>query len=154
MNNEHVKLLEKTISPILDNKKEYSTIKEEDIRNTINAFQPLIALQTLDKITSEEVEQAIKNLESRYKITMDTGAMLKEDNYKKWYFNSRVERGTKHWDRYKRYLEETVFLPRTVIDKIDDSSDEIMDVLGDPLSDTKIERKGLVIGAVQSCFNE
>lgn len=147
---ENVILLEKTVTPFLEQKKESDNLKEEEIRKTIEAFQPVIEMQISQKLTSEEIEQAIKNLESRYRITMDTGIMLKEDNYKKWYFNSRVERGTKHWDRYKRYLEQTVFLPKTVIDKIDESSDEIMDALGDPMADTKIERKGLVIGAVQS----
>lgn len=145
MNKENVVKLEKYAQNYLSDKKESGKIKEEEIRKAVGLFQPFI-----ENLTSDEIEQAIKNLESRYRITMDTGAMLKEDNYKKWYFNSRVERGTRHWDRYKRYLEETVFLPRAVIDTIDDSSDEIMDVLGDPLADTKIERKGLVIGAVQS----
>lgn len=150
MNSENIELLVETVFPTLNKKKISGVLKEEDIRKTVKVFQSIVEMQITNKLTSEEIEQAIKNLECHYRIKMDTGVMLKEENYKKWYFNSRFERGTKHWDRYKSYLEKSIRLPMEVIDSIDQSSDEIMDVLGDPLADTKIERKGLVIGAVQS----
>ena len=84
MNNENIRLLEKIVAPILDRKKQLNSLKEEDIRNSVECMKNIVEIQANEKLTFKEVEKAIKNLESRYKITMDTGVMLKEDNYKKW----------------------------------------------------------------------
>lgn len=99
--------------------------------------------------TEEEIHIAIANIEARFKISMDTGSILKEDNYQKWYRASKAERGTEYWDRYNQYLNDQG-MPPNVIQRIDGASDDMMEVLGDPKSDVEFKRKGLVIGAVQS----
>lgn len=119
---------------------------EKVIRSSITQFRPIVP-----NVTSEEVEEAIKNLEKRYYITMDSGVVLRnKETYKKWYFNSQSKRGTSYWDRYQRYLLEEARMPSQVVDKIGEAADEIMDSLADPQLDTNFSRKGLVIGAVQS----
>lgn len=148
MNNEVIIVLEKFVTNYLSTFK--GKITEEMLKNAVDTFTVATESMFGRKIESEEIEQTIANLEQRYAITMDTGTLLKEDNYKKWYQNSKIKRGTRYWDRYYRYLLEDENLPELVVNKIDQASEEIMDVLGDPLSDTSFQRKGLVIGAVQS----
>lgn len=119
---------------------------EESIREAVTTFRPVVPT-----VTDAEVEQAIKNLETRYYITMDQGVVLRDkDTYKKWYFNSKSTRGTLYWDRYQRYLLEDARIPEQVVDRIDEAAEQIMDSIGDPKSDSNFNRKGLVIGAVQS----
>lgn len=143
MNKIRVMKLEEFATTHLSDK--VTNLNEKDICESVNMFKPFVK-----KATEEEVLEAISNLEKRFSITMDKGSMLKEDQGKKWYFNARSQRGTKYWDRYYRYLKEVEKLPLQVIDKIDQSTDEIMDGLGDPTLKESFKRKGLVIGAVQS----
>lgn len=150
INREVVVTLEDLATTMLP-KEDTSMIEEGQIRKTVEAMIPLLKMKFPEiDITDEDINDAIINLEERFNITMETGSLLKEDNYKKWYYASKFERGTAYWDRYYRYLQADAKLPPDVISKIDASSDEIMDVLGDPLSETEFKRNGLVIGAVQS----
>lgn len=119
---------------------------EEIIKDAVHMFSSFVK-----GISEKEIEQTIVNLETRFNITMEQGAILKgTDNYKKWYYSSKSENGTSYWNRYRRYLEEEVRTPSQVIDQIDYAADEIMDNLANPKSDANFSRKGLVIGAVQS----
>lgn len=148
MNKEVIATIEDITTTMLSNMDE---ISEEQIKQTVQIILPMVQMKfpTL-QIAQEEIETAIANLEERYAITMDTGVLLKEDNYKKWYHSSKAERGTDYWDRYNRYLVNDVKLPAKVINKIEEASEDIMDVLGDPQATTSFQRRGLVIGAVQS----
>lgn len=151
MGNNTVKNLERFASMFLDGSLENEgfEITEEVLIKAVNGFVEAVKLMG-DVVTESDIESAIRNLETRYAITMDIGLLLKEDNYKKWYHASKVERGTQYWDRFRRYLEEDVALPKMIIDRIDEATEEIMDVLGDPKSESNFQRKGLVIGSVQS----
>lgn len=148
MNNDVIESLENYATNLLKNTKE--EITEEILAEAVNKFVYIEKMTKGINDIDKEVAQAIANLEKRYAITMDTGSILKGDNYNKWYQSSKAERGTAYWDRYNRYLKDTLKMPEAVVNKIDDSAEEIMDGLGDPLSDSAIQRKGLVIGAVQS----
>lgn len=147
--NEIVRILEDAADAMIP-KDALEEITEARIKEIVETMAPMA--EALNKVVIEQahIDAAIANLEARYAITMDTGVLLKEDNYKKWYFSSKAERGTAYWDRYNRYLEKDVKLPKKVINKIEEASEDIMDVLGDPYSETGFQRRGLVIGAVQS----
>lgn len=150
MNTETIKMIE-DFADVMLRKDDIDKITESRIKNVVNGIIPILKFQFNDiAISQDEIDAAIVNLEVRYSITMDTGVLLKEDNYKKWYYNSKADRGTEYWDRYVRFLEKDEKLPKVVIDKIDESTEDIMDVLGDPLSIDNFERKGLIIGSVQS----
>lgn len=145
MKKNNIETLEKyAINYLNDSGEEVYT--EDLIKEAANTFAPFVK-----NISEEEIKKTIINLETRFNITMEQGAILKgADNYKKWYYNSKSENGTAYWDRYRRYLEEEVRTPTQVIDQIDYAANEIMDNLANPKSDTNFSRKGLVIGAVQS----
>jgi hypothetical protein len=139
------------LATIMLPKENLEEITEEQIKQTVLAIIPMAQMKFGGiNISQMDIDSALVNLEERYAITMDTGTLLKEENYKKWYYNSKADRGTEYWDRYSRYLANDVNLPQIVINKIDEASEDIMDVLGDPLSKTDFQRKGLIIGSVQS----
>lgn len=54
------------------------------------------------------------------------------------------------WDRYRRYLEEVEFLPPKIISRLDDSTDRVLSRLDDPERSGRWDRRGLVVGQVQS----
>lgn len=147
MRNEVIVALEKVVNPMIDIKQEVVT--EEKLRTYIEAAKVLVEIN-YGNITDEEINEAIKNTETRFAITMDKGIRLVEDDYKKWYFNSKSEREADYWDAYYRHLTDNILLPKAVVSEIDRSTEDIMDLLGDPKGVNDFQRKGLVIGAVQS----
>ncbi|MEI7474810.1 MAG: Z1 domain-containing protein [bacterium] len=54
------------------------------------------------------------------------------------------------WNNYKRYLREVLEYPLVVVNEIDDSTDSILDGMENPGIGNSFEKKGMVIGYVQS----
>lgn len=54
----------------------------------------------------------------------------------------------RYWPRYQSYLEQS--LSDTVVDALDESTDKILEQLEDPTRDGPWDRRGLVVGHVQS----
>lgn len=52
------------------------------------------------------------------------------------------------WDRFRTYLNKKWSIP--VVDRLHKTTDDIMDDLGDPKSDAPFQRRGLLLGDVQS----
>lgn len=95
-------------------------------------------------------EIVLKKLESIYNVRVLGGAFLKgkDPNHKPWYKNygKRV-----FWDSYKEYLHIHKGLPiESINNLIDKTTDEIMNYLEDPNRQGSWDRRGLIIGSVQS----
>ena len=54
------------------------------------------------------------------------------------------------WGRYRRYLEDVELLPRAVVRRLDDITDGTLGKLESPARDGEWDRRGLVVGQVQS----
>ena len=65
-----------------------------------------------------------------------------------------ARRGTtswKFWDRYRRYLlEKSKPLPPAVVESVDDLTDKVLGRLEDPARDGPWDRRGMIVGHVQS----
>lgn len=120
---------------------------EEEIDNIINTFAKL---DVFSGVTSEEIEIIRKDIHSKQLIRLDIGTVLIDNNHKKWFMAKKAQLDMKYWLRYKDYLINDKKYAQNVIDSMDDVSDEIVDLLGDPQSQFGFQRRGLVIGDVQS----
>lgn len=68
-----------------------------------------------------------------------------------WWNELKREKQTEYWKRYEKYLLEDKGWPRSIIDKsIDNTTDKVMNAMADPNKKEDVERKGMVIGYVQS----
>ena len=121
-------------------------VTEEELKGLVDYFR------VLDPISDDEIEEIIKELQSRLRIKMDRGAYLKEKNHIPWYNAAKkdISLNAKYWDRYRQYLINHDGFAVDVLDKLEIVTDEIMDLLGNPKSHDTYSRKGLVIGDVQS----
>ncbi len=70
--------------------------------------------------------------------------------HKSWLPSRRADLDFFFWNRYKKYLEEIKHWNPRVTATLDKVSDEIVDLLGDPQSKEPFQRRGLVLGDVQS----
>lgn len=121
-----------------------SIVKEEDIVNTMTVFR------VLNPVSDDEAEEVKNELMASLQIKMDVGACLKEKNHVSWYYNAKKEINPVYWERYKKYLNLDQGFSTEVIKTMDISTDEIMDMLGDPRQGKGYSIKGLIIGDVQS----
>ena len=101
----------------------------------------------------ENREMLIRRIEELYTIRQDEfGTILKEDENNPWLNEKRanIDFENGFWGRYREYLEiEKNFAP-DVINKLDRITDSILDNFFDPSLKATINKKGLVVGQVQS----
>jgi hypothetical protein len=102
---------------------------------------------------NENREMLIRRIEELYTIRQNEfGTILKEDENNPWLNEKRAEIDFENgfWGRYREYLEiEKNFAP-DVINKLDRITDSILDNFFDPSIKATINKKGLVVGQVQS----
>lgn len=120
------------------------TIGEDRIKDLVNFFRQLSPL------TDDEADEIIAELQTRLAVKMDRGAVVKEKNHVSWYYAAKGQIDDKFWTRYSTYLSKEAGFNAEVIHSIDVATDEMMDLLSNPNIDTAFQRRGLVIGDVQS----
>lgn len=102
---------------------------------------------------SENREMLVRRIEELYTIRQDEFRSIeKADENLPWLNEKRAELDFSNgfWGRYREYLEiEKNFAPE-VINKLDRLTDSILDNLFDPSLKITINKKGLVVGQVQS----
>ncbi|GJQ60982.1 MAG: endonuclease [Melioribacteraceae bacterium] len=101
------------------------------------------------EITGNEIDVIVKNIESKHQITMSLGFTLVDQSHKPWLTDNKENIKWYYWNRYKQLLIKNGF-GNTVVGKMDIVTDEILDLLQDPKDEGAWQRKGLVVGHVQS----
>ena len=103
-------------------------------------------------VNDDEFADILFRLRSTIVIQMDVGVFINDRNtpHKSWLPARKADLDFFFWKRYKRYLEEIKHWNPRVTATLDKVSDEIVDLLGDPRSDNAFQRRGLVLGDVQS----
>src|SRR5882672_11824462 len=137
--------------------------------NAINLENAIIATLTRQRVPTEEEVQilaeslrripnftvddnefslVLRRIHSRLQIDMDTGTAIFEE-YQPWLPAKKPDIEPYYWDRFDAYLKRNGWPPR-VVSKLDQVTDEILNLLGDPSRTGAWERRGLVMGDVQS----
>jgi len=121
----------------------------------------------VDSATEEQIDSAIdkvlkiyttvdrnelkRHIEAEFKIWIDDFRIIeKAEARKPWLKNKSASINWKFWNRYKWYLEEKKKLPFTSLDSINKLTDRTLDALFDPKEKTVIDKRGMVVGQVQS----
>ena len=113
------------------------------LEEIVNKYSPKFDLSIND------IKRLVKHLETIYSATQKDGHTLKTD-FKEWYGRGKREIDFHYWDRLKAYWTQSSILPKEVIRSVDQVTDEIMGLVGNPKDKTSWEkRRGLVMGHVQ-----
>ena len=67
-----------------------------------------------------------------------------------WFSSQRAEIKWRFWERYKKYLENDPDMPLQAIRRLDDVTNQILSRLEDPSRPNFWDRRGMVVGQVQS----
>ena len=96
--------------------------------------------------SEEERLFLIRSIQHKLAVKIDYGACVKVEHVP-WFGAAMRDNDRKYWKRYEKYQYSK--FNRDIVYKLDRTSDEIMDLLGNP-KDSAFQRKGLIIGDVQS----
>lgn len=115
-----------------------------------------IAVDTFMKMNlpiSDTREMIIRKVEELFTIRQDEFKSIeKADENLPWLNEKRasIDFSNGFWGSYRQYLEEEKNFAPEVVNKLDRLTDSIVDNLFDPTLKIKINKKGLVVGQVQS----
>ena len=120
-------------------------IAQDDFRNEVE-------LLCSSHLNDEEKELLVKRLRTKFAIFIDQApAVLKNnENHEEWLSDSRSKIDWSYWYRYQEYLRaEKGWAPSTV-DSLDDITDQVLGLLESPERKGAWDRRGMVVGNVQS----
>ena len=146
MQSQNAQMLEGFIRTAINTKYKENPPNEEEFMLEVNNIRQMIA------VTDEEFNQVIKNLKAALMITMDVGVYISDrsGDHQSWLPSRKADIDFYYWGRFKSYLEQVKGWNQRVTNNLDTVSTEIVDLLGDPKSEATWQRRGLVLGDVQS----
>lgn len=128
----------------ITDQKELSETMIDDMVKQVSGLPMFLSL-SFDDI--EEVKATIK---SEFSIKLDKGVLIEEKHHERWFLARKADLSMSYWERYKKYLINDKHFSISVVNSMDDILDTLTDLLGDPERNVKYNRRGLIIGDVQS----
>ena len=100
-------------------------------------------------VQPDDQEQLARNIEERFGISMGLGAMVDDDDFRPWLPEAKASIDPFYWGRYRKLMLKNG-LPQDVVTATDAVTDEILGRLGNPNLEEEWDRRGMVVGHVQS----
>lgn len=100
-------------------------------------------------VSSDEAERLALEFEERHGVEMKIGAFLTETDYEPWLDAARASIIPYYWKRYRQLLVQQGFSGH-VLATLDDVTDRILGLLENPQKPDSWDRRGMVVGHVQS----
>lgn len=103
------------------------------------------------EVRDREKEIAFRILTANHDVRMEVGqALFSEEDFEPWYEQARAEIDPYYWRRYRNYLAEEKGFSRGVTASISKDTDTILSFCGNPKKEGIRDRRGMVVGHVQS----
>lgn len=101
------------------------------------------------EVSDDQVEELARFLENSHGVSMKIGSMLTAKDYVPWLDAARAEIDPYYWNRYRQLMAEKGFSGDVLV-TLDDVTDRILNLLENPLKAESWDRRGMVVGHVQS----
>jgi hypothetical protein len=98
--------------------------------------------KTIDK------EMVVTELIRRFSLWIGKDSTLVDNEGHKAWLTAARKKDWRYWQRYQSMLEMKISIK--AVDALDDSTDHVLGLLEDPMREGKWDRRGLVVGHVQS----
>ena len=118
----------------------------EDIRKLIGDLRQL---SIFDGVTEDDAERLAKLFEERVSITQHLGSILIERDHQPWLDTARARIDPYYWSRYRQHLIQEGF-PTAAVTTLNEVTERVLGLMQDPLRDGSWDRRGMVVGHVQS----
>jgi len=132
-------------------------LSQQPENKTPETIRQLIAFESsnpLDPVilTADQIEHIAKEVEHQFGLTMEEGTLIVDDeDFEPWLHNKKSSENFEpyFWNRYETLLLQNGFAP-PVVSSIDNVTDKIVARLEDPDKEGPWDRRGMVVGHVQS----
>ncbi|MDA8542735.1 Z1 domain-containing protein [Rhodobacteraceae bacterium] len=111
------------------------------IRGVADAIEP--------SLSDAEIEHIAREIEHKQGIKAGLGAVVDSEDFEPWLDDAKQSIKPFYWDRYQRFLLHNG-LPKDVVISTDVVTDKILSRLGNPQKHEAWDRRGMVVGHVQS----
>lgn len=118
---------------------------EDELRNMIRG----VASAVPPGLDDEEIEQIAREIEYKQGIKAGLGAVVDGEDFEPWLDDAKPSIDPFYWNRYQKLLLQDD-LPKDVVISIDTVTDKILSRLGNPEKHVPWDRRGMVVGHVQS----
>ncbi len=118
----------------------------EHIREVVDDLRKMPMFQS---ISDEDAELLARRFEQRVGITQSIGSVLTERGHQPWLAAARGRVDPYYWNRYRQHLTQGGF-SNSVVATLDEVTDRILGLMQDPTRGGSWDRRGLVVGHVQS----
>lgn len=122
---------------------------EQEIEDAVDKVLMLFGVVGIE--AERQKIKVVKAIQTRVNVAVSSSAAIYGTDSTNWLTNERIEQDLKKkgfWNRYKRYLEEE--RSPEELKAVDSDTNNILGRLADPQSSIAQQKKGLVIGDVQS----
>jgi hypothetical protein len=101
------------------------------------------------EVSDAEAEYLARDIEARLGVDMGLGAVVEDRHFKPWLNDAKPSIDPYYWGRYRKLLLKNK-LPPDVVSVTDEVTDRILARLGNPNDPGPWDRRGMVVGHVQS----
>ena len=133
--------LESMVLALLD----AQSVKETQVAETVTTFRDSF----FPELSEEICVKITKKLLERLAVELELGVAVTTSDFVSWLPARKPQVEWKRWGAYRRLLLQQG-RPLKVLDRLGEATDQILDLAGDPRAAGVWQRKGLVIGEVQS----
>lgn len=122
-----------------------------EARITLEALDSAVeTVAGMAKFAGVNADRLRRELEANNNVHVGGYSVIDDHDFKAWIKASRETRKFEFWTRYRKYLELRKRIPREVVEQLDGLTDDILDRLRAPDTEGEWDRRGLVVGDVQS----
>ena len=118
---------------------------EDELRSMIRGVAALVP----PGLSDEEIEQIAREIEHKQGIKAGLGAVVDSEDFEPWLDDAKPSIEPFYWNRYQKLLLQNG-LPKDVVISTDTVTDKILSRLGNPEKHVPWDRRGMVVGHVQS----
>ena len=123
-----------------------NAVSQEQIRDAVVRLKDLFPGQQVD------VMKIVRNIEVCLNVLVGgiSGAIGDDVDHLEWLGAEKTNINWSYWDRYKHYLLNVESLPLAVVENLEDTTDAVLGRLEKPTREGQWDRRGMVVGHVQS----
>jgi hypothetical protein len=115
------------------------------------ADRAIQAQKLFDPTAEVSIDQLSAELRHLFSVTAEAGTVLEDSvDHLPWYPARRASIAWRFWNRYVTFLERDFGMAPTVVTNLDELTSMILERLEDPGREGQWDRRGMVVGSVQS----
>lgn len=106
------------------------------------------AARAVELVPGADLPLLVTELETRFSVWIGRESTLSDDEDHIAWLTAARKTGWRYWPRFRQWVESD--LPISAVDSLDSITDEILGLLEDPGREGEWDRRGLIVGHVQS----